>query len=148
MHFILKILLRGHNRTSPELPWATMSEGPGECSLSHRRWPRTPTTASGADATVQRLGKADTVAAIVPSQRPTPRAVGASRGPSPVRGRPLLELGDPYFEADEVLGEFAGRTHLHQFFYTRSVNPSLSLCYLLRALSGYGVKIVHCNSLS
>ena len=84
--------------------------------------------------------------ATAPSPRPTPRAVGASRGPLPVRGRPLLELGDPYFEADEVLGEFAARAHLHQFFYTRSVDPSLSLCYLLRAFSGYGVKIVHGNS--
>ncbi len=36
---------RGHNRTSPELPW-TMTEGPGERSLSHRRWPRIPATAS------------------------------------------------------------------------------------------------------
>ncbi len=36
----------------------------------------------------------------------------------------LFELGDPYFEADEVLGEFAGRAYLNQFFYTRSVDPS------------------------
>lgn len=86
--------------------------------------------------------------ATAPSPRPTPRAVGASRGPLPVRGRPLFELGDPYFEADEVLGEFAGRTHLYQFFYSRSVNPSLSLCYLLRAFSGYGVKIFHGSFLS
>ena len=91
-----------------------MSEGPGECSLTHRRWPRTLAT--------------------------------ASHGPLPVRGRPLLELGDPYFEADEVLSEFAARADLHQFFYTRSVNLSLGLCYLLRAFSGYGVKIVHGNS--
>ncbi len=74
--------------------------------------------------------------------------VGASSRPLPVRGRPLFELGDPYFEADEVLGEFAGRAYLHQFFYTRPINPSLSLCYLLRAFSGYGVKIVHGNFLS
>jgi hypothetical protein len=73
-------------------------------------------------------------------------AVSASSGPLPVRVRPLLELGDPYFEADEVLGEFAGRAYLHQFFYTRSVDPSLSLCYLLRAFCEYGVKIVHGNS--
>ena len=51
-------------------------------------------------------------------------AVDTSSGPLPVRGRPLFELGDPYFEADEVLGEFAGRAHLHQFFYTRPVDPS------------------------
>ena len=51
-------------------------------------------------------------------------AVGASSGPLPVRGRPLFELGDPYFEADEVLGEFAGRAYLNQFFYTRFVDPS------------------------
>ncbi|MGI8728770.1 MAG: hypothetical protein ACR2LK_02015 [Solirubrobacteraceae bacterium] len=70
----------------------------------------------------------------------------AQPGPLLVRGRPLLELGDPYFEADEVLGEFAGRAHLHQFFYTRSVNLSLSFCYLLRAFSGYEVKIFHGNS--
>ena len=68
-----------------------------------------------------------------------------SRGPLPVRGLPLLELGDPHFEADEVLGEFAGRAHLHQLFYTRSVDLSLSLCYLLRAFSEYGVEIVHGN---
>jgi hypothetical protein len=73
-------------------------------------------------------------------------AVSASSGPLPVRVRPLLELGDPYFEADEVLGEFAGRAYLHQFFYTRSVDPSLGLCYLLRAFCEYGVKIVHGNS--
>ena len=72
----------------------------------------------------------------------------ASRGPLPDRARHLLELGDPYFEADEVLGEFAGRANLHQFFYTRFVEPSLSLCYLLRAFSGYGVEIVHGNFLS
>ena len=72
----------------------------------------------------------------------------ASRGPLPDRARHLLELGDPYFEADEVLGEFAARAHLHQFFYTRPINPSLSLCYLLRAFSGYGVEIVHGNFLS
>ena len=52
------------------------------------------------------------------------RAVGASSEPLPIRGRPLFELGDPYFEADEVLGEFAGRAYLNQFFYTRSVDPS------------------------
>jgi hypothetical protein len=75
-------------------------------------------------------------------------AVSASSGPLPVRVRTLLELGDPYFEADEVLGEFAGRAHLNQFFYTWSVDPSLSLCYLLRAFSKYGVKIVHGNFLS
>ncbi len=80
-----------------------------------------------------------------PPRQDRPRAVGAPRRPLPVRGRPLLELGDPYFEANEVLGKFAGRAHLHQFFYTRSVNPSLSLCYLLRAFSSYGVKIVHGN---
>jgi hypothetical protein len=74
------------------------------------------------------------------------RAVGASSGPLPVRGGPLFELGDPYFEADEVLGEFAGRTYLNQLFYTWSIDPSLSLCYLLRAFSKYGVKIVHGNS--
>ena len=73
-------------------------------------------------------------------------AVGASSGPLPVRGWPLFELSDPYFEADKVFGEFAGRAHLHQFFYTRSVGPSLSLCYLLRTFSEYGVKIVHGNS--
>ena len=72
--------------------------------------------------------------------------VTASRGPLPDRGRPLFESGDPYFEADEILGEFAGRACLHQFFYTRSINPSLLLCYLLRAFSGYEVKIVHGNS--
>jgi hypothetical protein len=72
-------------------------------------------------------------------------AVSASSGPLPVRGRPLFELGDPYFEADEVLGEFAVRAYLNQFFYTRSVDTSLILCYLLRAFSGYGVKIVHGN---
>ena len=83
---------------------------------------------------------------IVPSPGPTPCAVGVSRGPLPVCGRPLLELGDPYFEADEVLGELAGRAHLHQFFYTLSVSPSLSFCYLLRAFGGYGVEIVHGNS--
>ena len=66
--------------------------------------------------------------------------------PLPIRGRPLLELGDPYFEADEVLGEFAGRAYLHQFFYMRFVGLSLSLCYFLRAFSEYGVKIVHGNS--
>ena len=70
----------------------------------------------------------------------------ASRGPLPDRGRPLLESGDPYFEADEVLGEFTGRARLHQFFYTLSIYPSLLLCYLLRAFSGYEVKIVHGNS--
>ncbi len=73
-------------------------------------------------------------------------AVGVSSGPLSVRGRPLFELSDPYFEADEVLGEFAGRAYLNQFFYTRSVDPSLSLCYLLRTFSKYGVKIVHGNS--
>ena len=52
------------------------------------------------------------------------RMVGASCGPLPVRGRSLFELGDPYFEANEVLGEFAGRAYLNQFFYTRSVDPS------------------------
>lgn len=66
--------------------------------------------------------------------------------PLPVHGRPLLEFGDPYLEADEVLGEFGGRTYLHQFFYTWSVEPSLFLCYLLRALGGYGIEIVHDNS--
>jgi hypothetical protein len=71
--------------------------------------------------------------------------VGASSEPLAVHGLPLLELGDPHFEADEVLGEFAGRAHLHQLFYTRSVNLSLSLCYLLRAFSEYGVEIVHGN---
>jgi hypothetical protein len=57
-------------------------------------------------------------------------------------------LGDPYFEADEVLGEFAGCAHLHQFFYTWPIIPSLSLRYLLRAFGGNGVKIVHGNILS
>ncbi len=71
--------------------------------------------------------------------------VGASCGPLPDCARHLLELGDPYFEADEVLGEFTGRARLHQFFYTRSMNPSLLLFYLLRAFSGYEVKIVHGN---
>jgi hypothetical protein len=80
-----------------------------------------------------------------PPSQDRPRTVGASRGPLPVRGTRLLELGDPYFKADEVLGEFASRAHLHQFFYMRSVNLSLSLCYLLRAFSGYVVKIVHGN---
>lgn len=70
----------------------------------------------------------------------------ASGRPLSDRGRPLLESGDPYFEADEVIGEFTGRTRLHQFFYTRFINPSLLLCYLLRAFSGYEVKIVHGNS--
>jgi hypothetical protein len=55
----------------------------------------------------------------------------------------LFELGDPYFEADEVLGKFAGCAHLHQFLYTWPIVPSLSLCYLLRAFGGYGVEIVH-----
>lgn len=76
-------------------------------------------------------------------EEPGPTNVPSQRGSLPVRGRPLFELGDPYFEADEVLGEFAGRAHLHQFFYTRSVDLSLSLCYLLRAFDGYGVKIIH-----
>src|SRR5215210_2915083 len=89
---------------------------------------------------------ADTVAAIA-TRQDQPRACGW-RGRLSVRRRPLLELGDPYFEADEVLGKFAARAHLHQFFHTCSVSPSLSLCYLLRASSGYGVKIVHGNSLS
>ena len=79
---------------------------------------------------------------------PLPPRQDRPRRPLPVRGRPLLELGDPYFEADEVLGEFAGRAYLHQFFYTRFVDPSLSLCYLLRAFSGYGVEIFHGNFLS
>ena len=72
----------------------------------------------------------------------------SSRGPLPVRGRPLFELGDPYFEADEVLGKFAGCAQLHQFFNTWPIIPSLSLRYLLCALCGYGVKIVHDNVLS
>ena len=63
--------------------------------------------------------------------------------PLPVPGWSLFELGDPYFEADEVLGEFARRAYLNQSFYTRSVKLSLLLFYLLRAFSGYGVKIVH-----
>ena len=70
------------------------------------------------------------------------------RGSFPVRGRPLFELGDPYFEADEVLGKFACCAHLHQLLYAWPITPSLSLCYLLRTFSGYGVKIVHSNSLS
>lgn len=76
----------------------------------------------------------------------------ARRGPHAesllVRGEPLFELSDPYFEADKVLGKFTGRAHLHQFLYTRPVAPSLGLCYLLRALGGYGVEIVHDNLLS
>ena len=63
------------------------------------------------------------------------------------RRRPLFESSDPYFETDEVLGKFRGRAQLHQLLYTLRVTPSLGLCYLLRAFGGYGVKIVHGNSL-
>ena len=72
----------------------------------------------------------------------------ASCGPLPARERPLLELSDPYFEADEVLSKFAGCAHLHQFFYTWPILPSLILRYLLRAFDGYGVKVVHASFLS
>ena len=68
-----------------------------------------------------------------------------SRGSLLVRRQPLFEFSDPYFETDKVLGKFTSCAHLHQFVYTRPISPSLSLCYLLRAFSGYGVKIVHSN---
>lgn len=114
MHFIFNILLNVHIIA---LRWSFPTSGePGERSLSHRRWPRIPAT--------------------------------ASYRPLPARERSLLELGDPYFEADEVLGKFAGCAHLHQFFYTWLILPSLSLRYLLRAFDGYGVKVVHINFLS
>ena len=54
-------------------------------------------------------------------------------------------FSDFYFETDKVLGKFTSCAHLHQLLYTRPVTPPLSLCYLLRAFSGYGVKIVHSN---
>lgn len=63
-----------------------------------------------------------------------------------VRGCPLFESGDPYFEADEVLGKLWSCAQLHQLLYARPIFPSLGLCYLLRAFSGYRVKIVHVNS--
>jgi hypothetical protein len=59
--------------------------------------------------------------------------------------RSLFESSDPYFETDKVLGKFTSCARLHQRLYTRLVITSLSLCYLLRAFSGYGVKIVHSN---
>jgi hypothetical protein len=73
------------------------------------------------------------------------RAVSVYRGSLLVRGRPLLESCSPYFETNEVLGKFASCAHLHQLLYARSITSSLSLCYLLRAFSGYGVEIVHGN---
>ena len=75
------------------------------------------------------------------------RAVSVYRGSVLVRGRPLLESGDPYFEADEVLGKFASCAHLHQLLYARCIISSLSLRYLLRTFSGYGVEIIHSNFL-
>ena len=62
------------------------------------------------------------------------------------RRRPLFESSEPYFETDEILGKFTSRAHIHQLLYARSVTPPLDLCYLLRAFSGYGVKIVHGKS--
>ena len=130
MRFILNILL-----TWAQLHFAGASlDDPGERSLSHRRWLRTPATAAPGSTS----SKPPTPSSTAMSQLPTPaarapgtgdgtdegRAVGASSGLLPVRGRPLFELGDPYFEADEVLGEFAGRAYLNQFFYTRFVDPS------------------------
>ena len=58
----------------------------------------------------------------------------------------MFESSDPYFETDKVLGKFTSRAQLHQLLYTRPVTPSLGLRYLLRAFSGYGVKVVHGNS--
>ena len=78
--------------------------------------------------------------------RPPPPTVGVCRGSLPARGQPLFEFGEPYLETDEVLGEFTGRAELHQFLYARPVPLSLGLRYLLRALGGYGVKIVHSSS--
>lgn len=72
--------------------------------------------------------------------------VSAFRGSLLVRNRPLFEPGDPYFEADEVLGKLWSCTQLHQLLYARRILPPLGFCYLLRAFSGYGVKIVHSNS--
>ena len=73
------------------------------------------------------------------------RAVTMYRGSLLVRGRPLLESCNSYFETNEVLGKFASCAHLHQLLYARCITSSLSLRYLLRALSGYGVEIIHSN---
>ena len=71
----------------------------------------------------------------------------ASRGSLLVCGQPLFEFRDPYFETDKVLGKFASCARLHQFLYARPVTLSLGLCYLLCASGGYGIKVVHDNSL-
>ena len=76
-----------------------------------------------------------------------PRTVSACRASLLVRRRrPLFESSEPYFETDEVLGKLWSCAQLHQLLYARPVAPSLGLCYLLRAFSGYGIKIVHGKS--
>src|SRR5918993_855551 len=126
-----------------------MSEGAGECSLSHGREPlpqRLPAVRRPLhrQSRLHFLRPRDTA----DKEDPDPANGPSYREPLPVRGRPLFELGDPYFEANEVLGKFACCAHLHQLLYTWPITPSLSLCYLLRTFSGYGVKIVHINFLS
>jgi hypothetical protein len=129
MRFIPDILLRGHDPISPEPP---------------ERCRKKPVNVVYRMAENPGHGIPD----LSPTRSGNPPNVPSQRGPSPVRGRPLFESGDPYFEADEVLGEFASRAHLHQFFYTRPITPSLSVRYLLRAFGGYGIEIVHANFLS
>ena len=75
--------------------------------------------------------------------RDAARVVGQPCGPLPVRRQPLFESGDPYLEADEVLGNLRRRAQLHQLLYACRVTASLGFGYLLRASGGYGVEIVH-----
>ena len=104
-------------------------------------YPKTSNPERGTDAasvTVTLYARSITVA----------RAVSVCRGALLVRRRPLLESCNSYFETNEVLGKFASCAHLHQLLYARCITSSLSLRYLLRAFSGYGVEIIHSNLLS